>query len=134
MLGPPATTLVRYGAKYAGLIVYQKQWWRLISPMALHAGVPMCDQTLPLSIQQQHYYNMPYLCFIIHIIYTENLNLLYVILALTELITPTYPLPSQHYHAGVFQFLCNISSPHLTPFRLLPTFPILSCRSISHPL
>ena len=38
MLGPPATTLVRYGAKYAGLIVYQKQWWRLISPMALHAG------------------------------------------------------------------------------------------------
>jgi hypothetical protein len=24
MIGPPATTLVRYGAKYAGLIVYER--------------------------------------------------------------------------------------------------------------
>jgi membrane associated rhomboid family serine protease len=39
MVGPPATTLVRYGAKYAGLIVYRNQWWRLVSPIALHAGV-----------------------------------------------------------------------------------------------
>jgi membrane associated rhomboid family serine protease len=39
LLGPPATTLVRYGAKYGGLIVYEKQWWRLISPIAVHAGI-----------------------------------------------------------------------------------------------
>ena len=30
---------VRYGAKYAGFIVHKKQWWRLISPIAIHAGI-----------------------------------------------------------------------------------------------
>ena len=30
---------VRYGAKYAGFIVHRKQWWRLISPIAIHAGI-----------------------------------------------------------------------------------------------
>ena len=33
------TCKVRYGGKYAGLIVYEKQWWRLISPIAVHAGI-----------------------------------------------------------------------------------------------
>jgi membrane associated rhomboid family serine protease len=30
---------VRYGAKYAGLIVYKNEWWRLVSPIAVHAGI-----------------------------------------------------------------------------------------------
>ena len=30
---------MRYGGKYAGLIVGEKQWWRLISPIAVHAGI-----------------------------------------------------------------------------------------------
>ena len=30
---------VRYGAKYAGFIVHRKQWWRLVSPIAIHAGI-----------------------------------------------------------------------------------------------
>lgn len=39
LIGPPATTMVRYGAKEAGLILYRDEWWRLISPIFLHAGV-----------------------------------------------------------------------------------------------
>jgi hypothetical protein len=37
---PPSPPLqVRYGAKEAGLILYRHEWWRLISPIFLHAGV-----------------------------------------------------------------------------------------------
>ena len=39
MYGPPAATLVRYGAKETALIKYHGQWWRLISPIMLHAGI-----------------------------------------------------------------------------------------------
>jgi hypothetical protein len=46
--GPPAQSTpptytsvpqVRYGAKEAALILYRHEWWRLISPIFLHAGV-----------------------------------------------------------------------------------------------
>jgi membrane associated rhomboid family serine protease len=52
MFGPYATTLVRYGAKYAALIIYRKQWWRLVSPMALHAGVVhlLCNVSIQLRV------------------------------------------------------------------------------------
>lgn len=39
LVGPPATTMVRYGAKEAGLLVYRHEWWRLFTPIFLHAGV-----------------------------------------------------------------------------------------------
>ena len=39
MYGPSAYTLVRYGAKVAVLIKYEHEWWRLVSPIFLHAGV-----------------------------------------------------------------------------------------------
>lgn len=39
LLGPPATTMVRYGAKQAGLIKYKSEWWRLLSAVMLHAGI-----------------------------------------------------------------------------------------------
>lgn len=37
--GPSAYTMVRYGAKVAVLIKYEDEWWRLVSPIFLHAGV-----------------------------------------------------------------------------------------------
>jgi hypothetical protein len=37
--GPPVSTLVRFGAKEAGLIVYKRQWWRLITSIMLHGGI-----------------------------------------------------------------------------------------------
>ena len=39
MIGPPASTLVIWGAKETGLMKYKGEWWRLISPIMLHAGV-----------------------------------------------------------------------------------------------
>ena len=39
MYGPPATTLVRWGAKEASMMKYDHQWWRLFSPIMLHAGI-----------------------------------------------------------------------------------------------
>ena len=34
-----STTLVRFGAKETALIVDEKQWWRLFSPIMVHAGI-----------------------------------------------------------------------------------------------
>lgn len=39
MIGPSAETLIRMGAKYTPLIVNQGEWYRLFSPMVLHAGL-----------------------------------------------------------------------------------------------
>jgi len=39
MIGPSSLTLVEWGAKDAALIVYRGQWWRLISPIIMHAGI-----------------------------------------------------------------------------------------------
>jgi membrane associated rhomboid family serine protease len=39
MVGPSADTLILMGAKQTSLIVVEKQWYRLFSPMVLHAGI-----------------------------------------------------------------------------------------------
>jgi len=39
MIGPTAQTLISIGAKETFLIVNKNEWWRLISPMVLHAGI-----------------------------------------------------------------------------------------------
>jgi membrane associated rhomboid family serine protease len=39
MIGPSAQTLIRMGAKQTSLIVEQGEWYRLFSPMVLHAGL-----------------------------------------------------------------------------------------------
>jgi membrane associated rhomboid family serine protease len=38
MIGPDMCTLIRLGAKSAPLIFEDNEWWRLVSPMVLHAG------------------------------------------------------------------------------------------------
>ena len=60
MLGPYPTTLVRYGAKYAALIIYRKQWWRLVSPMALHAGVVHLVCNVSIQLRVGGYLNLVY--------------------------------------------------------------------------
>jgi len=39
MIGPSANTLIMVGAKKTSLIVNENQWYRLFSPMVLHAGI-----------------------------------------------------------------------------------------------
>jgi membrane associated rhomboid family serine protease len=39
MVGPSADTLLKLGAKQSSLIVNEGQWYRLFSPMVLHAGI-----------------------------------------------------------------------------------------------
>jgi len=39
MIGPSAETLIKVGAKQTSLIVQENEWWRLLSPMVLHAGI-----------------------------------------------------------------------------------------------
>jgi membrane associated rhomboid family serine protease len=39
VIGPPAYSMVRFGAKESALIVYDGQYWRLLSCIMLHAGV-----------------------------------------------------------------------------------------------
>eukprot|EP00565_Helicotheca_tamesis_P007861 CAMPEP_0185724876 /NCGR_PEP_ID=MMETSP1171-20130828/1233_1 /TAXON_ID=374046 /ORGANISM="Helicotheca tamensis, Strain CCMP826" /LENGTH=588 /DNA_ID=CAMNT_0028392825 /DNA_START=81 /DNA_END=1844 /DNA_ORIENTATION=+ len=39
MIGPSAETLIKMGAKQTNLIVNQGEWFRLFSPMILHAGL-----------------------------------------------------------------------------------------------
>lgn len=39
MIGPSSLTLVEWGAKDTPLIVYRGDWWRLITPIMMHAGV-----------------------------------------------------------------------------------------------
>lgn len=38
-IGPPVYSMVRFGAKESALIVRRKEWWRIISPTMLHAGI-----------------------------------------------------------------------------------------------
>uniref|UniRef100_A0A7S1YHZ9 rhomboid protease n=1 Tax=Grammatophora oceanica TaxID=210454 RepID=A0A7S1YHZ9_9STRA len=39
MVGPSAETLLKLGAKQSSLIVNEGEWWRLFTPMVLHAGI-----------------------------------------------------------------------------------------------
>jgi len=58
MYGPPATTMVRFGAKDAGLILYRKQWWRLFSPIMLHAGVIHLISNVLIQLRVGGYLNL----------------------------------------------------------------------------
>jgi len=58
MLGPPATTMVRFGAKDASLILDKGQWWRLISPIFLHAGVIHLISNVLIQLRVGGYLNL----------------------------------------------------------------------------
>jgi hypothetical protein len=39
MLGPSVFVMLDYGAQQGGYIIYEGQWWRLVSAMFVHAGM-----------------------------------------------------------------------------------------------
>lgn len=58
MYGPPATTMVRFGAKDTSLILYRGQWWRLFSPIMLHAGVIHLLSNVLIQLRVGGYLNL----------------------------------------------------------------------------
>lgn len=58
MYGPPATTMVRFGAKDTSLILYKQQWWRLFSPIFLHAGVIHILSNVLIQLRVGGYLNL----------------------------------------------------------------------------
>jgi len=60
LYGPPATTMVRFGAKEASLILYKGQWWRLLSPIMLHAGVFHILSNVLIQLRVGGYLNLVY--------------------------------------------------------------------------
>jgi hypothetical protein len=39
MLGPSVYVMLDYGAQQGGFIIYEDQWWRIITAMFVHAGI-----------------------------------------------------------------------------------------------
>lgn len=60
MIGPPAWTLVRFGAKESALIVDDNQWWRLFSSIMLHAGLLHLIPNVLIQLRVGGYLNLVY--------------------------------------------------------------------------
>jgi membrane associated rhomboid family serine protease len=60
MVGPPVTTLVRFGAKETALMLYKREWWRLLSPIMLHAGIFHLLSNVFIQIRIGAYLNIVY--------------------------------------------------------------------------
>ena len=58
MYGPYPTTLVRWGAKDAALIHYRGEWWRLFSPIMLHAGIIHLVSNVFIQLRVGGYLNL----------------------------------------------------------------------------
>lgn len=59
-IGPNAYTLVRFGAKDAALILYQDEWFRLVSPIFLHAGIVHIISNGIIQLRIGGYLNLVY--------------------------------------------------------------------------
>eukprot|EP01032_Pedospumella_encystans_P021264 gene21264-24131_t len=60
VIGPPVYSMVRFGAKEAGLIVYKNEWWRLLSSIMLHGGILHIIPNGAIQLRVGGYLNMIY--------------------------------------------------------------------------
>eukprot|EP00981_Chlorochromonas_danica_P002661 scaffold521_cov177-Ochromonas_danica.AAC.15 len=60
VIGPPVYSMVRFGAKEAGLIVVKNEWWRLISCIMLHAGIFHLLPNVAIQLRVGGYLNLVY--------------------------------------------------------------------------
>ncbi|KAL7469309.1 hypothetical protein ACHAXS_009575 [Conticribra weissflogii] len=71
MIGPSAETLIKMGAKQTSLIVNLGEWYRLFSPMVLHAGLihyflnMMALWFIGKAVEQCHGFAAVVICFVI---------------------------------------------------------------------
>jgi membrane associated rhomboid family serine protease len=59
-IGPPVHTMVKWGAKETALIVYENQWWRLVSSLMLHAGIFHLVPNVAVQLRIGGYLNLVY--------------------------------------------------------------------------
>lgn len=59
-IGPPAYSLVRFGAKESALIVWKNEYWRLLSSIMLHAGVIHIVPNVAIQLRIGGYLNLVY--------------------------------------------------------------------------
>jgi membrane associated rhomboid family serine protease len=69
MVGPSSLAMVEWGAKDAALIVYRGQWWRLISPIIMHAGVIHLISNMVIQLRVGGYLNLVFGNFAFLLIY-----------------------------------------------------------------
>lgn len=53
-MGPPVYSMVRFGAKESALIVKRKEWWRIITPTMLHAGIIHIVPNIAIQVSFTH--------------------------------------------------------------------------------
>jgi membrane associated rhomboid family serine protease len=60
VVGPPVYIMVRFGAKDAALIIYKNEWYRLFSPIFLHAGIFHLLPNVAIQLRIGGYLNIIY--------------------------------------------------------------------------
>ncbi len=60
MYGPSGLVLIEWGAKESSLIVYRSQWWRMFSPIIMHAGIVHLLSNMIIQLRVGGYLNIVY--------------------------------------------------------------------------
>lgn len=60
VIGPPVYVMVRWGAKQTALIVDKNEWYRLVAPIMLHAGIFHLIPNVAIQLRVGGYLNLVY--------------------------------------------------------------------------
>lgn len=60
VVGPPVYVMVRWGAKQTALIVDENEWFRLVAPIMLHAGIFHLIPNVAIQLRVGGYLNLVY--------------------------------------------------------------------------
>lgn len=60
VIGPPVYIMVRFGAKESALMIYKNEWYRLLAPIMLHAGIFHLLPNIAIQLRVGGYLNLVY--------------------------------------------------------------------------